>query len=394
MAFRQGAALAAARGRCETLNHVGLDDDGGNVVHVTASTLADVGEARPELVARLRAARVRWTDPGAPPPLPFPSLDTIVVVSTVQNPSYEEAQDPRVVLADVVLTQDACERVARFARPPWKLHINFNHTVIEGIERARDAGLRVERVSLQGWVSREDEARLAAAVAPLAMRALTCRSLLPSSVLLVQHARDTVRDLQMSACDGFFVALEARLRGSSRGFALTLTRESYAGLPEADVAAMERLVARGAVSSLALCATHCYSLDAAAWARILAASTPALRTLDMGTLHFKDALSVFSAAVPRAADLRLALYQNGMPNDAAACAAAFRALGAALAGARDLRRLCINTYVTAAADAKAFPALVEELTSGNPGLERVAVGHGIWTREGGCFRPYDYFYLY
>ena len=70
------AALAAARGRCETLNHVGLDDDGGNVVHVTASTLADVARrarsssracAQRACGGRTRARRRRSRSPRSTP---------------------------------------------------------------------------------------------------------------------------------------------------------------------------------------------------------------------------------------------------------------------------------------------------------------------------------------
>ena len=110
------AALAAARGRCETLNR------GGG--YVDAAELAAVGEARPELVARLRAVRVYTLDaPTRVRLVSFPALDTINVAHGGTDPSAEALSDPRVVMSFVTVTgagarTGACERLARAPRPP------------------------------------------------------------------------------------------------------------------------------------------------------------------------------------------------------------------------------------------------------------------------------------
>lgn len=382
------AALTAARGRCETLNR------GGG--YVDAVELAAVGEARPELVARLRAVRVYTLDaPRPPPPFPralFPALDTINVAHRVTDPNAGDLSDPRVVLSFVTLTGSglpkhtgACEHLARSHRPPESLTVELqigNPAQLPDIERAREVGLRVGHVNLLNITLQPGVAwdRLCAVGAALAVHSLLFVGP-PFSLDVMQHIdANTVRLLYLDARPGSFVALEARFKRGA-GLALTVNVQLRDNFPEDDVAALERLLSAGTIASLRFKAGS--GMDASVWRRVFAAASTALHTVDMGRIRsVDDALAIFSSAAPApaaVADLTFDIHPVW------STVASYRALGTQLARMRCLRNL---TFVTCIGTA-AFRALVKELMAGNPGVEHVRGSKTfddagpIWSRKDG-----------
>ena len=347
---------AALRGgRCETLNADTRLREGGDVY---ATALAQVGEAHPELVARLRVARVWWNGADAPslPPALFPSLRTVLVTAfpRFDPPAWS---DPRVVHVDACLSghdDGACQRVARMPRPPLRLVLHFGHP-IEDVERARDAGLRVGEVIVQKVIERDLSvyseryaARFVAAVAPMATRSFQWHA--HASLGMLPHLGDTVRELTLRTGVGAFVALEAR---RPSGLALTMLPCVGSYFSEADEAALERLVAGNGIAQL----TWQYLPQAYGvhkWTWILRAASPGLRLVDVGTVTIEGAIDLFTAVIPRVEELRIHVtFENGP-----SFVERVRVLGARLSQARHLRRVRLMRCLGSAA----FDAFVDELT--------------------------------
>ena len=387
------AALRAARGLCQTLNYVQRECDGGHVEDVPASLLADAGRERPDLVAQLRVARVRsypstWSMPADLPPTLFPSLEIIQVDTThaLVDPVLSSG-DPRVVLSKVCLSgrdDTACSRLLCFKRPPVDLCLGYTSVAAADIARARDRGLRVDTVhALRSPKQCYEQA--AACVAPLATRSLICDDGGTGCLSMIKHVNAaTVRDLTMTATDGFFCELEKRFPPAMgiHGLELCLWKDASNGQTlDKDVAALERMVTRGAIQSFRFFYNSEYSgLHESAWVRILDAATPALRTLNMGTLDFRVALSLFTAAtLPRCTNLRFEVHDDGQQLINSYTVARFSALGRLLAAAPHLQSLHMNMHVGDAS----FNALVASLTSlaaGSPSIRRITCGTLVWTR--------------
>ena len=378
----QHLEAALRGGRCETLNAVG--DDGVVVEEVHATVLARVGEAHPELVARLRVARVWWSGADAPslPPALFPSLRTVLVTaaSTVFDPPAWS--DPRVVHIEARLSGidgEACQRVARMPRPPLRLVIHFGHP-IEDVERAHDAGLRVDEVVVVRVIERGDMSvysedyatRFAAAVAPIATRSFHWHA--HASLGMLPHVGNAVRELTLRTGVGTFVALEAlwaRRASAKSSLALTMLPGVGSYFSESDEAALERLVAGNAIAKLTW--QH-LPHGVHKWTWILRAASPGLRVVDVGTVTIEGAIDLFSAVVPRVEELRMHLtFDSGNT-----FVERVRALGARLSQARHLRRVRLMRSI----GSDAFRAFVDELTlPKEQRVERVDMsGHVSWIR--------------
>jgi len=369
------AALASACGFCESL-------DGADAV-VHATTLGEIGATRPELVARLRRVRVWWADLVRPPPLPratFPALHTIelqVLRERQRDPPDMVPPDARVVLDRVVVSgfdPDACTRLARMPRPPQCMDL-FTRQSVEDVERARDAGLRVDTLSINVCDSHTDRARFAAAAVPLATGTLICPVL--DGALVVRHLDPRVAAIALSLTPGTMEALD------TTGCKLRLLRLHHPShrLREADVAAFERLLARGAVAELDWTVRILdVDVDVTTWTRILIAASraPPMHTLRLN-ISLNNAIALFSTVSPSATHLILQSIVTGPDNSRQLLADRFAALGASLGQWRGLRSFSFQYYYPI----DAFCALVNALVAANPTVERVAMLGGRWTPDGG-----------
>lgn len=357
----QHLKAALRSGRCETLNAVCGDEF--EFEDFNATSLAQVGEEHPELVARLRIARVWWSGADAPSfsPVLFPSLRTILVASNPERYDPLAWADPRVVQLEARLSgldDEACERVARMPRPPRRLVLHFGHP-IEDVERAHDAGLRVGEVIVREIIQTDMSiytevyaARFVAAVATMATRSFQWHA--HASLGMLPHLGNAVRELTLRTGVGTFVALEALWARRALAIALTMLPSEGSYFSAADEAALERLVAGNAIAELTWQhLSKAYGVHK--WTWILRAASPGLRIVDVGIVTIEGAIDIFSAVVPRVEELRLHL----MWNISKTFIDRVRALGARLLQARHLRRVRLMGHL----GSDVFYAFVEELTA-------------------------------
>ena len=316
MTMRSRLIAALRGGACETLNYV----DSKSVDDISANILDIVATDYPELVARLRHVRV-WCVRFAMLPTLYPALQTIRIVNTLTNPMV--INDPRIVYGLVLIynsrhddsatDKTAYQRLAQMQRAPIMLRA-ANYLYDDDIFAARDAGLQVEQLCVEGM---DLSTAAICALAQITRRSL--RNLLPptsmncNSALVNNFNANTVTEMSVYGIPAHMVDLEARLaavvrtghRQASTPFALQMIESHYVYQTIESFAPVLRLAACGTLTSF-----DAAFLSVTTWATLFNCAT-ALTSVTMRCLATSGAISLFSVHTPKKLqDLSIYMFED------------------------------------------------------------------------------------
>ena len=404
------SALASARGLCETINmHAecyGMDP----------REIVKVGEAHPELVARLRAVHIVNCPYDAILKLLsralFPALEALILqTGCCGEPPIDIVSDPRVTYDWIHLRGDVTGVCERIANPPGCISIEYypdkQESLRMDVERALNAGLRVDHLFITHFRDAGNSAvwdRFCAAVVPIATSNICISN--PCSAAVMHHISADINDIRLSMSPGLFSAIEARFMPGAGIHMHIKTCNDYDDddvqeddvqeddvqeddVPEEDVAALERLLAAGTIKSLDWTAGT--FMKAMTWTRMFRASPTAIRDVIMGSLTLDNAITVFAHAPTLATHIRFTLaeaYSMHQYCENQYSLQQYTLLATLLSDARHLRELYISHEVIYFPDKLTFETFVRTITNITLSVKHVKFQYEhstrmMWSRKRG-----------